>query len=344
MMHTFADENGHRALKFGDEGLELTVLPDKGADVYRLVYRPLDLDLLWKNPVGLAPPDAPPQAGSGDDPFMWNYAGTWQELFPNCGDKTEVDGVGVPFHGEVAVLPWDFEALEGQNGYRFRVQTRTLPFALERRLILPPRPHPEAPYRLWVDESLTNLSLDPAPFVWGHHPVLGAPFLEAGCWFDCGARRIHTPAQVYEETARFAPAQTSPYPYAVLRGGGQADIRHIPGPDQHSHDDLYLDGLSAGWLALHNPRLELTFSLHWDATLFRTIVLWQVFGGAEALPFHPSSYALGLEPWVSRFPLGKAIEAGEAHFLAGGETRHTRLEARLTVGAWEKVKQEVSHA
>ena len=45
--------------------------------------------------------------------FLENYAGGWQELFPSAGDPCTYRGEPIPFHGEVATLPWELEILAG---------------------------------------------------------------------------------------------------------------------------------------------------------------------------------------------------------------------------------------
>ena len=61
---------------------------------------------------GCAHPARPPLPGSGDDEFMWNYAGGWQELFPSVNEACVYRGNPIPFHGEVASLPWEYEILD----------------------------------------------------------------------------------------------------------------------------------------------------------------------------------------------------------------------------------------
>ena len=46
---------------------------------------------------------------------MWNYAGGWQELFPSVNAACVYRGSEIPFHGEVASLPWEHEVLEGEG-------------------------------------------------------------------------------------------------------------------------------------------------------------------------------------------------------------------------------------
>ena len=61
--------------------------------------------------------------------------------------------------------------------------------------------------------------------------------------------------------------------------------------------------------------------------MFRWVISWQPYGGAQAMPL-AGSYALGLEPWTTRLPLGDAAAAGEAQVLAPGEAFSTELRAR----------------
>jgi hypothetical protein len=322
-------EAGHRAISLENDLLRIVVLPEKGADIYAFVHKPTGLDFLWKNPVGLWPPGAPPHDGSDGVAFLQNYEGCWQELFPNCGDATTYKGMGIPFHGEVATQPWQFSIEENSDGrlaVRFSIETRQTAFRLERVMRLE-RGSPQ----LILDETVTNLGATDQHFVWGHHVVVGGPWFEAGCKLDAPARTIVTGDVLYEEkTARLAPGQREPWPHARTRDGGRVDLSIIPGPEAHSHDDALITDLSEGRVSVTNPRLNLTFSLHWDVAVFKWIVNWQIYGGADLPPFKGMAYGAGIEPWVSSKALGPAVEAGEAIQLAPREKFSTTLIAEVT--------------
>jgi hypothetical protein len=85
---------------------------------------------------------------------------------------------------------------------------------------------------------------------------------------------------------------------------------------------VYLTDLEDGIVSVESSRLRV--SLRFDHRLFRWLISWQPYGGALAQPL-AGSYALGIEPWVSRLPLGEAVEAGEAIELAPGASRETTL-------------------
>src|SRR5207247_1999198 len=144
---------GWRSVTLENDVLSVTVLPDKGADIYSLVDLRSGIDVLFKAPWGLRPPGAPPLEGSGDDEFLRNYEGGWQELFPSANDACTYRGRRIPFHGEVATLPWEHEAGDGE--LRLRTWCRQTPFRLERVMRLRGN-------TLELDESVTNEAAEPA--------------------------------------------------------------------------------------------------------------------------------------------------------------------------------------
>jgi galactose mutarotase-like enzyme len=307
-------------LTLENERLRVTVLPEKGADVVSLLHKQSGVDPLFRAPWGLQSPGASPREGSDGHAFLENYAGGWQELFPNAGDPCEYRGETIPFHGEVATLPWECEP-QGESALRCSVRCRVTPFRLERLMRLDGE-------SLVIEETVTNEGNEPAHFVWGHHCVVGPPFLEVGCRFRTPARTVETIPEMWEETARLEPGQRSDWPNGKLREGGTADLAEVPGPEAESHDDVYLTDLDGGWAAVENPRLGLTFRLDWDVSVFRWIISWQPYGGARAMPL-AGSYALGVEPWVTRRNLADAVEAGEALVLEPGAEFGTIIRATM---------------
>ena len=44
---------GYRALVMENEKLRATILLDKGSDLYELLYKPADIDFMWRSPLEL---------------------------------------------------------------------------------------------------------------------------------------------------------------------------------------------------------------------------------------------------------------------------------------------------
>ncbi len=272
-----------------------------------------------KTPSGLRPP-----GDTSPSDFLDNYEGGWQELFPNPGDPYEYQGVTLPFHGEVALLPWEHSVEidnEQEIAVRFSVRCRYTPFRVERLMRLR-----KGKSFLEIEGRVTNLSDVTEQYLWGHHIVLGGGFLEADCRLEIPAKTIITPDELYEPaTARLAPGQSEPWPQALGRKPGERfDLSWIPGPDAHSHDDVFLTDLEKGWLDVSNPNLGLSFWLEWDPKVFGCVVNWQPFGGADMPPL-TGIYGVGIEPWVARFDLAQAIQRGEALCLEPGASLSTSL-------------------
>jgi hypothetical protein len=319
---TFGEETGWRSVVLESDELRVVVLPDKGAEIHRLIHKESNVDVLFHGPWGLQPPGAPPLEGSGEDEFMWNYAGGWQELFPSVNEACTYRGRRIPFHGEVATLPWEYEVLSDSE-VRFTTRCRETTFELERTLRVDDA-------KLEIESVATNVGDEPAHFVWGQHCVVGAPLLEEGSRLELPARTIVTRPELWEpETAALVPGQREAWPNALLREGGTTDLREIPGPERRSHDDMYIGDLEETWLAVTNPRLGLTFRLEWEPAELAWVILWQAYGGADAPPL-TGSYALGVEPWTSRLNLEDAVASGEAIELAPGDRFTTRFAASVT--------------
>jgi galactose mutarotase-like enzyme len=315
---------GWDAVRMTSDALDVTVLPGKGADIYALIDRASGVDALFKAPWGLRPPGSPPREGSNGAAFLANYEGGWQELFPNTNDACDYRGSPMPIHGEVATLPWSWEPVasgRGEVAARFSAKTRVAPFAIERVMRLR-----AGERRLVVDERIVNTSAEPAPFLWGHHCVLGPPLVAAGAWLRVPCRTVITPPEPWENTARLAPGQRGDWPSAAGRDGSAVDLSVVPGPEAASHDDVFLTGLEAGRAEVVNNGLGLSFRLEWDPAVFRWVISWQPYGGARAMPLR-GAYALGIEPWTTGGNLDAALAAGDAPELDG----HGELQTTVTV-------------
>jgi len=316
-MITHSTLNGHPVIWLENEWLKLAVLPEKGADIPLLYHQPSGVQVLMETPKGLQPPSNQPPVD-----FLENYEGGWQELFPNGNDACVVHGVEIPFHGETALLKWDVDVIN-ETSLHLWCTCRNTPFKLERFIHLNQS-------TLEFDGKVTNLSDETWPFCWGQHVVLGGDFLEQGCQLEIPASFIATPADLYEPaTARLAENQWESWPLARGRQAGKMiDLRHIPAADAHCHDDTYLTGFEQGAWRVTNPRLGLRVGFDWDKDVFPWVVLWMPYGGAD-LPPLTGVYGVGIEPWVSRYHLSKAVEVGEARWLAGGESFHTSWQVRI---------------
>jgi len=316
---------GYRAIVLENNLLRITVLVDKGTDIYEFLYKPLDIDVMWRTPLGLRDRHglvSPREQPSGQ--MLDRFFGGWFEMFPNAGYHFERQGMPWGIHGEVTLQAWDMQFLldtPEEISVRFSLRTPRTPFLVEKILSL--RYDNAA---LFIEERITNEGDQPLDVSWGHHPCYGWPFVDDSC-------RVYVPdcrALTYEEklapTTRFRPGQETEWPWLETLTGQKVDASRLPGPEARSHDHIYLTGYSEGWYAITNENQGIGLALRFDPNLFRYLVFWQVYRGAFDYPWWGTTYNISIEPQTS-YPnhLPRQIEAGNALHIEPGQTIETEL-------------------
>lgn len=307
--------SGYRMLRLANGILGITVLPEKGAEIYALEYLPRNLDILWKSPWGLRKSVGGAIAAASGSEMAWmdHYIGGWQGIFPNAGEPCEYRGGYHNFHGEASLVPWNYTVAHNSPS-RLTVIFETVlvrsPFSLRREITLE-----QGSGVLHIEETIKNESPEAFPCIWGHHPALGAPFLSADC-------RIQLPATTFQ------------------REGGQAvswkgsGLAVVPGPEARVAEFGYLSGFEAGWYAIHNQKLQLNFALAWPLEVFPCAWLWQELHGTPQYPWFQRAYVMAIEPYTtpSCQGLAHAAKAGIAAEVPAGASRTVQLAASLWEG------------
>ena len=317
---------GHRTVALENEKLRVTIIADKGTDIYEFLYKPRDLDFMWRTWTGLRPrshfvPTSPRATGA----HMDYYEGGWQELFPNCGNLSLHQGAEVGQHGEVLLLPWRYVITKDEPDeieVRFDVRTVRTPFHLVKTISLRRN---EA--KLRIHERVTNESGQEVDFTWGHHPAFGWPFVDENCRVDVPDCRIRAFSDITPSTSRLKPEQDSPWPLAEGRDGNPVDLSRIPAPDVAAHDMVFLQEISDGWYAITNTAMRVGFALRYPADLFKQLWYWQVYKGGRDYPWWSSTYNIALEPCATLPVLARQAELGEALRLTAGESRELEMMA-----------------
>lgn len=329
-VHTETLPSGWQAVRLRNGELEVTLLPQKGGEIYALTARKLGIDVLWKSPWGLRRPPVPSASGA-ESQAVWldYYGGGWQELLPNAGGACTVNGAAHTFHGEASVVPWEYQ-IDRQRGdvprVRLSVRLARAPLRVEKHVWL----DPDRPVLL-VRERVTNEGAQPQPIMWGHHPAFGAPFLASGCRLDVPAKTFLANDPQVSSNSWIAPGQRSAWPHVMRAYGGTVDLGVVPGREACTDNLGYLLDLEEGWYALSNDALGLGFALTWPVEVFPCVWLWQELGGTLGYPWYGSTYVMGVEPNTSHPAdgLAAAVERGTARTIAAGETLEAELAAAL---------------
>jgi len=324
----------HRDLKtvvMENELLRISILADKGTDIFEFLYKPLDVDVLWHSFNGIRSPRnfvsgrvAPATA------FLDFYEGGWQELFPSIQEECEYLGAPLGAHGEVCLLPWEYciEVDEPEEiRIRFHIRTPRTPFLLVKNLILKSQDP-----TLYIEETVTNEGTEELQFMWGHHPAFGPLFLDESCQIEvpagCSARTTN------HDLGRYGvlPGDTEfEWPYIEGTDGRKWDLSRVPPPDSKIYQMFYLHDLPEGRYGLFNSKLGMRFSLRWNRKIFPILWVWAPYGGAMGYPWYGRNYNLALEPWSAVPPnLVRLAEENRGIHIGPGQTIATGLEASIS--------------
>jgi hypothetical protein len=254
---------GLRTVVLENRLLRVVILPEAGAKIWQITYKPHDAGLLWNNPRV-----APQRLASGsryDD--VWS--GGWDELFPN-DEAAVIDGEAYPDHGEVWTGQWQAEPFSSADevGVRLRYTTPISAIAIEKTVRLR-----RDCARLDFRHVLSNEGHESFAFRWKLHPAMAVT----------AQHRLDFPPMRVELEAAFpgtlgGAAQSFDWPYAQV-GGRRIDLRLVPAAPERSLYFFYGSQLQAGWCGLTNTATGLGCALTFDREVFSSCWLFATYRG-----------------------------------------------------------------
>ncbi len=326
--------SGYQALLLQNDLLQIVILLDKGAEIIQFLYKPMDLDFLWRAPNPLRDPSRfVPAGGSQATPYFDLWSGGWFEVVPNGGPACEYKGAALGFYAETINLPWSYRILKDTPecvSIALWVETYRTPFLLQKTLTLKlGKP------ALLIEERLTNQGHEDLDFMWGHHPVFGPPFLDESCYISAPDSLVEVIHAEDGPDHRMGLHQVERWPIIKDRHGRPLDLRNVPPVTGRTMDNCYLKEFAEGWIAMSNRNRGVGFGFAWDAKIFKYAWVWQALGGGIGYPWFGRTYNIGLEPWTS-YPcvgLAEAIQRGTAAQLKAGQSVDAWVTAVVYTGA-----------
>jgi len=278
--------------------LRASVLPEVGAKIYDLIWKPEGRNLLWHNPRIL------PQPYPLDGNFDNYWCGGWDDGFPTC-DPCEYRGEQYPGLGELRSLKWRIKD-SGTDGEKVFVELFAFgpisPVRAEKTVVL----LAGSPV-LRMRYEITNLGPLPLEFIWGTHPALEAHEhlilripAKTGIVGQATDPRLGLSGQRYAWPRLETPA-------------GVTDMSRVQGIDAKTACGHYAADLEAGWYAVEDGRTGEGFLLKFPVEQCPYLWMWLVYGGWRGY------YHIILEPWTS-YPnkLAEAVQEKSHRTLPPG--------------------------
>jgi galactose mutarotase-like enzyme len=320
---------GMRTLLLENSSVKVSILLDKGTDIFQVLYKPLDIDLLWHSPKGYRNATQRIQSITDQvDAFTDSYGGGWNDIFPNYGFASHNRGTKFGLHGESALLPWTctginqtskgVEALVGLDCIRYPIRAeKTYHLSAEKPI-------------LSIKEDLTNIGEQDIELSWAQHIAFGEPFVGEDLKIEIPATkaRTHDYHMAHERVKRNVEFN---WPLApALNRDELIDLSKIPAKEERVQEDFPITELSSPEYALYNRRIDLGVRVQWNGEAFPYLWYWLNWGTLN-YPWFGRGRTLALEPTTttSTGGLQDQIADGTAVILKPGEKLHGELEMEL---------------
>lgn len=337
---TITDEwtlNDMRVVWMENDLIKVGVLVGRGSDIFEFRYKPAEVNLLLKLPVDIInPQQIVSQIRSTGNQMEDYYYGGWQEALPNSS-PCNYRGAQLGQHGEVWMIPWKYSIMErGPQQVSVKVWTKPLrmPILIEKTLSIDK--HSSA---LKISEKLTNTSRTDLDIMWGHHIAFGLPFLAEGAQVQSNASTFWAEPSMPPQR-RFSAGKEFDWPNVVDIHGYPDDAGTIPAAHDQPYSDLaYLSGFGEeAQYSIQNQENNVGFAVRWDPQIFKYLWYWQERYATQDAPWWGNAYAVGLEPWSSKYrsDAKQAIADGEFMKIAAGESIETELVAAAFKGEYVK--------
>jgi hypothetical protein len=302
---------GLRAIVLENRLLRANILPEAGAKIWQITYKPLDADLLWNNP--RIPPTRLPLNSRYDD--VWS--GGWDELFPN-DEVAVIEGESYPDHGELWTGEWEAEpwSRADEVGVRLRLLTPISSIEVEKTIRLR-----RDQSRIEFQHRFTNRGRTAFAFLWKLHPAMAVT----------PQHRIDFPPMqvvldpAFPGTLAGAP-ELGEWPL-IKRASGNIDLRRVTPEDARQLYFFYGTQMKGNWCALTNTETGLACGLQFDPKVFQCCWLFATYGGWR-------NYNVAVLEPCTGYPLNfEAMKAAGRHrTLAPGETLQTEVQFLVQEG------------
>jgi galactose mutarotase-like enzyme len=309
---------GIEATVLENRELRVVVLHGKGTDISELVYKPLNLNVLFRNPWGPRSPHRFPNVSPHPSTFRDYTGGGWSDILPNAGEPCEFRGARFGLHDETPLLAWSSQIEEESServSARFLVRLNKYPLAVDKLVSL------DSGNRLTITETVENDSQERLPLSWLVHPAFSPAFADGSSSLELSATSI---SRMDDPGGR-----SWPFPLFLDSDGVERDVRSIPQQGTTLDSTLVLSGMDEGRYSIMNSELGLRFTLTWDLEVFPYLWYYRSLS-APGYPYYGRSRFIALEPCTSKAS-GLVAQAGsdDALFLEGGESVTTSMVATL---------------
>jgi hypothetical protein len=306
---THSSVQGFESVQIENDRVRAVILPRLGGRVWSLEDLARDRQWIWHRP------DVPLRECAVGSDYDDEWAGGWEELFPN--DAAGVcQGRDLPDHGEWWATPWTVE--EERDGdvavVRMSAELSVVRVGCTKEFRLA-----KDGSQLIVSYRIRSLEAQPFNFLFKQHlPVELSP----GCRLALPRGRAEAVDPAFGTMIGARP----PFDWPVSRNAsGDVDMRVIPDRPGDQREFLYVRDLPRPWCGVDDVPRDAAIRMTYDAGHFPYVWLFLSYGGWRNV------HTAVLEP-CTNLPkdLAEATRLGQAALLNPGEEFATEVRVTLS--------------
>ena len=271
---------GMRGLVLENQKVRVVLMPEFGARILSIIYKPTETEFVWHNPkVPVMKPTYQPEFEDMSGFF---------DCLPTCEPCT-FKGMKLPFYGEVASEPWRVLRKEKHGcsvAVKMQRKCEVYPLMVQKSLSI----SKNEPI-VTLDFKLTNLSSEVLEYHYsGHNTLRINPNY-----------RIILPPEVTKVkrgmtiTDRLGNlGDEIPWPITVGKNGNTIDLSKVGQPCEGTGENLYTPRLKDSWCAALNESRREAIGFAFQANVLPYILVWINWGGYKGY------YHVALEPSTGR--------------------------------------------
>jgi len=279
--------NGMNALVLENEKIRTVILPELGARVLSLIYKPTETEFAWRSP------NVPIEKTNEE---LENVSGFF-DCIPTT-DPCTFRGNKLPLGGEVSSKPWKILKIEKRRAavtLKMEARCKIYPLLIRKKITL--RKNNSA---LEIEYEVCNMSTDTLEYHYsGHNTIQVSPY-----------HRLVIPHEVTKlklgYDSRFGKmGDMISWPEAADIKGNRVDISKIAGPCEGIMENFYTTKLKERWCAAINEAKQEAIAVTWQGealpylNLCTNTGMWRdyYFAALEPVTGRPDNLEVAVNQW-----------------------------------------------
>lgn len=290
-------DKGYQVLTIQNSKIKIELLPDLGGKIWALEDLLSETQWLWQNPI------IPPKQVSFGADYDENWAGGWDDIFPNDAPGN-FEGRNLPDHGELWSRPWAWEqTISSDDELEVHLWVHgVVTDTLCEKWINVKKDHSE----FQIKYRITNYDSKILRFLFKLHPAMAVtPFhhleVPGGCV---------DPVDL-EFSTIIGHAGPFDWPTVENKERIRFDLSRLPPYEKRHKEFVYIREIVEGWCGVVDTQTGSRIRFHFPTKVFPSVWVFMDFGGWRGY------YTLVLEP-CTNYPkdLDLAVTGGSCANLS----------------------------